>query len=208
MWPNSRSKKWEQGQVDETRRATRFPVAAMLTCPLGDVVDLSTTGMRVRSDKKPPVRKGQTLEMVLRSGNRQLRIRGEIVWIRKAGRDGFDTGLRFGTLSPSVESALGALAQLGYIPAKDENRPKTGAKIDIQAKMRLPDYYRILGVARTASTDEIRHAYRDLARRYHPDVSEAKNAEEHFKRINESYRTLNNQKQREAYDRSIDKSSA
>ncbi|MBQ6736840.1 MAG: DnaJ domain-containing protein, partial [Synergistaceae bacterium] len=53
--------------------------------------------------------------------------------------------------------------------------------------MEYKDYYKILGVSREASADEIRKAYRKLAKQYHPDVSKEKGAEEKYKEINEAY---------------------
>ncbi|MBV8801461.1 MAG: DnaJ domain-containing protein [Gammaproteobacteria bacterium] len=66
--------------------------------------------------------------------------------------------------------------------------------------MEYKDYYKILGVPRTASEDEIKRAYRKLARKYHPDVSKEPNAEEQFKAVQESYEVLKDKKKREAYD--------
>ncbi len=66
--------------------------------------------------------------------------------------------------------------------------------------MKYKDYYAILGVPRTASADDIKKAYRRLARKYHPDVSKEKNAEERFKEINEAYQTLSEPEKRAAYD--------
>lgn len=63
------------------------------------------------------------------------------------------------------------------------------------------DYYDVLGISRTASEDEIRKAYRRLARQYHPDINKEDGAEEQFKEINEAYEVLNNSEQRAAYDR-------
>lgn len=63
------------------------------------------------------------------------------------------------------------------------------------------DYYDILGISRTASKDEIKKAYRRLARRYHPDVSDEANSDEKFKEISEAYEVLSDDPKRAAYDR-------
>ncbi|MDR3557127.1 MAG: DnaJ C-terminal domain-containing protein [Syntrophobacteraceae bacterium] len=62
------------------------------------------------------------------------------------------------------------------------------------------DYYEILGVKRTAGQDEIQRAYRKLARKYHPDVSKASNAEDKFKELNEAYEVLKDPEKRKLYD--------
>ena len=66
--------------------------------------------------------------------------------------------------------------------------------------MRFKDYYEVLGVKPDASADEIKSAYRKLARKYHPDVSKEKNAEERFKDINEAFEALKDPERRGAYD--------
>jgi molecular chaperone DnaJ len=63
------------------------------------------------------------------------------------------------------------------------------------------DYYEILGVARNATPEDIKSAFRRLARQYHPDVSQEPNAEERFKEINEAYAVLSDTDKRAAYDR-------
>src|SRR5256886_5903078 len=63
------------------------------------------------------------------------------------------------------------------------------------------DYYKTLGVGRTASDEEIRKAFRKLARQYHPDVAkDKKSAEEKFKEINEAYEVLSDPEKRKRYD--------
>src|SRR5436190_3049287 len=65
-----------------------------------------------------------------------------------------------------------------------------------------PDYYKTLGVAKNATPEEIKKAYRKLARQYHPDRNEGnKDAEERFKAIQEAYDALGDAEKRKQYDR-------
>lgn len=66
--------------------------------------------------------------------------------------------------------------------------------------MQYKDYYKIMGLERTASADDIKRAYRKLARKYHPDVSKEKDAEERFKELGEAYEVLRDPEKRAAYD--------
>lgn len=66
--------------------------------------------------------------------------------------------------------------------------------------MQFKDYYQTLGVARDASADDIKHAYRRLARKYHPDLNKEAGAEERFKEVGEAYEVLGDAEKRAAYD--------
>ena len=66
--------------------------------------------------------------------------------------------------------------------------------------MEFKDYYKIMGVARDATQDEIKRAYRQLARKYHPDVSKSPDAELRFKELGEAYAVLKDLEKRAAYD--------
>lgn len=63
------------------------------------------------------------------------------------------------------------------------------------------DYYRVLGLTKTATDDEIKKAYRKLALRYHPDKNKAAGAEDKFKEIAEAYEVLSDKKKRDIYDK-------
>jgi curved DNA-binding protein len=66
--------------------------------------------------------------------------------------------------------------------------------------MKYKDYYKVLGVARGASDEDIKKAYRKLARKYHPDVSKETGAKEKFQEVAEAYETLRDKEKRAAYD--------
>ena len=66
--------------------------------------------------------------------------------------------------------------------------------------MRFKDYYAVMGVPRGATQDEIKRAYRKLARKFHPDVSKEKDAEERFKELQEANEVLKDAEKRAAYD--------
>jgi curved DNA-binding protein len=66
--------------------------------------------------------------------------------------------------------------------------------------MRYKDYYQVMGVPRSASQEDIKRAYRKLARKFHPDVSKEKNAEEKFKELQEAHEVLRDPQKRAAYD--------
>jgi len=66
--------------------------------------------------------------------------------------------------------------------------------------MDFKDYYKILGVEPTADEKAIKTAYRKLARKYHPDVSKERDAENHFKEVNEAYEALSSPEKRAEYD--------
>ncbi|MFZ3220604.1 MAG: DnaJ domain-containing protein, partial [Rhodoferax sp.] len=71
--------------------------------------------------------------------------------------------------------------------------------------MEFKDYYQALGIERTASEDEVRKAYRKLARKYHPDVSKEADAQVKMRDINEAKDVLGDKEKRAAYDALLDR---
>lgn len=74
-------------------------------------------------------------------------------------------------------------------------------KVKVKGEMIMTDYYRVLGVKKNADADAIKKAFRDLAKKYHPDATGGdKKAEERFIAINEAYETLGDPEKRRVYD--------
>ncbi|KAG1707700.1 Curved DNA-binding protein [Nymphon striatum] len=90
--------------------------------------------------------------------------------------------------------------------SKSNDAETTKAAVDLKVlieqmrQMEYKDYYKILGIERDTPQDELKKAYRKLARKYHPDVSKESNAEERFKEVNEAYEVLGDAEKRASYD--------
>lgn len=67
--------------------------------------------------------------------------------------------------------------------------------------MKDQDHYNVLGIERSATGAQVKHAYRQMAHRFHPDVSKDPDGESRFKDVSEAYKTLNRIETRAAYDR-------
>ncbi len=100
------------------RRDERF-AAKELNCPMGDIVDLSASGMRLRRKGKPPVREGQTERFTLGGSTQKVTVSGRVVWLKRASlvANVFEMGVQFVGLTPGQSAALVQLARYGFVGA-------------------------------------------------------------------------------------------
>ena len=189
----------------ERRRSERIATNS-LSCKFGDVVDISTTGMKIRCERKPPVKVGQYIEAKLESNSHRLPVTGQVMWIKRMGFKGYEVGIKFVNIKRSLQAAIESLGMFGFIDleaaaaAKEKKYGGTKTKTKIRASLNLPDYYSILGITSNASGDEIKNAFRTLARRYHPDVARRQDDAQKFLEITQAYDVLRDSESRKSYD--------
>lgn len=178
------------------RRAERYQTTG-LSCPVGEICDLSASGMQVRSPRRPVPRRGEIRQFSISSGSQRLEVTGRVVWVRRASFRGFRLGVKFLHLKPGVEAALVQLARYGFVGrgagGKDEPPPP-------RAAMEVEDLYRILGISPSATPEEVASAYRSLARTVHPDICKDEGAGERFTLVSKAYSVLKDPDRRRKYD--------
>ncbi|MCZ6835610.1 MAG: DnaJ domain-containing protein [Planctomycetota bacterium] len=193
----------------DKRKAERHSTNS-LSCHLGIVLDVSSSGMQVRCDRKPPVKVGQVIEAKLDTGSQRVPVQAQIVWIKRLGfTKTYTVGIRFINVSRSVQAAVESLAMFGYVDleaAAQARQQKIGdpykgrsAQI-INASVELPDYYAVLGVSRGATERDIKKAFHILARKYHPDIARSEIFTKNFTEVNEAYAVLRDNAKRRTYD--------
>lgn len=209
------------------QRAERYPTIG-IACPLGQVRDLSATGMRVRSESKPDIKRGESRQFTVGNDSQRLRVTGRAVWVRRVSLRAFEIGIQFIGVTPASSVALVQLGRYGFVGAGGGSAGGTGSetgKVDAAAKsssqagsgagaqragtplhaaIEVEDLYAALGVSREASAAEIRAAYRTLVMRFHPDVAREEGSEERFAAISKAYSVLRDQSKRERYDKMLD----
>jgi hypothetical protein len=192
---------------DPRRRGKRHETD--LQCSLGTVLDLSKVGMRVACKGKPALKIGQQTKVRLQIPEGNLNLKARAVWIKRNGFRTFHMGIEFIEVSRPVMAALESIAEFGFLGFGADSSSEAGATIGgstSNAKVKpakdpnLPDYYKVLQIGRHASAQQIRDAFRRLAREYHPDVSSDPRAAENFQRVHEAYEILRNNESRKTYD--------
>lgn len=192
------------------RKAHRYG-GETVRCPLGEVADISASGMRVLCDGKPPVKPGSVLPVKLRFSDGTLQVATQVRWIKRRGIKRFEIGLQFIQLKPGVAKVLEAIARFGMAQAAkhmdegaEREQAEPGKKRKVKkprAEVELPNYYKALELEPDATPAEIKASYRRLATIYHPDRNDSPEAIKRFEDINEAYHVLHDAQRRSSYGR-------
>lgn len=183
------------------RAAPRYETS-VISCLLGQVRDLSATGMRVTTKSAPAVKLNDMVRLELNSPKDDLLVVGKIVRVQRLPHGVFDIGVQFCQVSSEIAGALESLAKYGYIKGP-KPEPPTSSKTSITASVELPDLYGTLGVAPGASEQEVQAAFREQARKNHPDLNKDPEAQARFILLHKAYDVLKDPDKRKAYDEAL-----
>lgn len=201
-----------------------------MSCQLGLVLDVSAGGMRVRCAESPKFDRGAFVHFAIRGQRQQMTLRGQIVWIRRTAWKQFEVGVRWAELPDAHCRILLELARYGFVEvATTPSWSTTGASGSSPGGAKAPDagtagsshagakpqeppehvedLYRILGVERNATSEQIATAYRAMARLLHPDVARHEGADKHFAAVSKAYSVLRETEARKKYDALLFRSS-
>jgi len=195
-----------KAQSKYPRRDERFTTLGM-SCPLGEIVDLSASGMRIRSPSKPDVAKGQSNQFVLRTSKQKLTISGVVAWVHRQSlfSKQYEIGIRFTDSRDGTRDALVAFAKYGFVGNGQSSQSSGDSEKRVVAKASIvvENYYHVLGVDRGASGDEIRKAFWKLAKKYHPDSCSEPRSVVLFRKINEAHEVLADPERRKQFDQML-----
>lgn len=181
-------------------------------CALGEVVDLSASGMRIRVKGKPPLTKGDVQTYQIDSHSQRLTLQAAVMWVRRCSilSKDWELGVRFIDQRDTVRKAIEEFARMGFVQ-RDASTHKTTAAPNrpaMCASVEVEDLYALLGVQRTDSPETIRTVFRKLAMQLHPDRCDEPGAGERFARIDKAYTVLRDPDLRARYDEMLDASLA
>lgn len=187
---------------NDPRRKHQRHHTKTVSCALGEVLDMSAAGLRLSSKSKPPLQPGRTAQIRLAHPKGDLIVAVELRWLKRTGLFRYEMGLQFLDVTPQTQATLDNLARFGFVAAADGSQRPTSS---MKASVVLPDYYRVLGLKKGATPEDVRAAYRELAKKFHPDRTahsglSCADAAAGFMRIQEAYDVLNDAEQRTTYD--------
>jgi DnaJ-domain-containing protein 1 len=192
------------------RKAHRYG-GDTVRCALGEIRDVSATGMRVMCKGKPPVKPGGVMPVKLCFSDGSLPLAAQVRWCKRRGLKRYEIGLQFVQINPGVERVLEAIARYGmaqaakhmqesnkYHKTNTHNEHKTTKP---HAEVQLPNYYKVLDLSPDATPAQIKSSYRRLATKFHPDRNTSPEATKRFEAINEAYHVLRDEQRRDSYTR-------
>ena len=188
------------------RQHDRF-VSDLLVCALGRVLDLSASGIRIGVRGRCKLRKGKVIPLTLEAPQGSLTLQAKVVRIVRRGLFVSEVGMEFVGITPRVVRTLKSLAEFGFaadrgiagsfVGSHEAGDMGGGPRADGQGSAgsaagpsKLQWAREVLRVDSGASAEEIRAAYRNLARRYHPDAHQSGQKDLDFSELVEAYRTL------------------
>lgn len=216
---------WSFGlkSASQNKQRVRYPRAderinaTGVSCHLGQVLDISAGGMRVRTEGTPGVAKGEQCNFGVRSSRHQVSVRGQVMWMKRVGWKNYELGVRWLNATSVHVQLLLQLARYGFVTieeTKGDPPPPSGGSSNSnssggsngthdarsQPATQVEDLYAVLSVARTAKLEEIHAAFRALARKLHPDVNKEAGAQEKFTEVSKAYSVLRDAENRRRYD--------
>lgn len=208
------TKMWRANPPRErVSRAARYSTQGF-SCLLGDVEDLSATGMKVRCPGEPGVTRDELLQMRIASPFQQVPVRARVAWKKQDADGTWAVGLQFSELPAYLAQTLDQMAREGIATTAGQPGPRRGQSVRgtlnghevpprtsiIEATVRFEDLYVVLGVPVNADEQAIRDAYRRHVRECHPDVSTDPQATFRFQQLRRAYEVLRDPEQRARYD--------
>jgi hypothetical protein len=195
------------------RRDQRF-AALGLTCVIGEVQDVSLSGLRIRCRGWKMIPKDDVLHLAVATDRQRVQCSVRVVWRRLKGIGVYEVGLQYVDTSRGARAAIVQMARYGFVGQGQEtpqSSPETpppnatsGAAGDTPPAcpplVEVEDLYKILGVSHAASEDDVRRAYRDIARTCHPDVCNTPESQEKFSMASKAYSVLRDADARKRYD--------
>ena len=194
---------------DNDRRCDERHENNALSCQIGSVVNISSSGMRLKCESKPPIKVGQIIDIKLDSGSQRVSVQASVIWIKRRGFRSFIVGMQFVNISDSLKERIDTLGKFGYIDleaatpkkqSKSDDPGKRRSKPPIKATVKLPDYYAILGVGQDATASQIKKAYHKMLHKYHPDSVKSNSFTAELTKVNQAYSILRSNQSRRTYD--------
>ena len=180
---------------DNTRRKMPRHQTDVVRCALGEVINLSGTGMRIAVSGRCRIKIGQVVPIKLKTPSGMMVLSARAVWRRRTGLlGGHQVGFNFDSITPQQSVALGTIARFGFVAGSEvvsDTPSNTASPAQVEASIVLAEYYKRLGLEPSASGDEIKAAYRQLARKYHPDVAPGEENRQKFMELREAYDLIN-----------------